>query len=79
MKRVALFLLFITLVCLAPDRAALRAQNRMAYPIVSQTTGHVALGLALRKLNVSATFLQTAAHPDDEHNALYALFTLTRV
>ena len=32
-------------------------------------------GLALRKLGVSGTFMQTAAHPDDEHNALYALFT----
>ena len=38
-------------------------------------SGHVALGLALRKLSVSGTFLQVAAHPDDEHNALYAMFT----
>lgn len=52
-----------------------RAQNRMDYPLASADQGHVALGLALRKLAVSGTFLQTAAHPDDEHNALYALFT----
>ncbi len=51
------------------------AQNRMSFPLVSQNSGHVALGLALRKLNVSGTFMQTAAHPDDEHNALYAMFT----
>ena len=51
------------------------AQNRMNFPWSSQDSGHVALGLALRKLNVSGTFMQTAAHPDDEHNALFAMFT----
>src|SRR5579871_2434667 len=51
------------------------AQNRMTFPLASQDSGHLALGLALRKLGVSGTFLQTAAHPDDEHNALYAMFT----
>src|SRR5258708_1950172 len=53
----------------------LLAQNRMNFPLVAQDSGHIALGLALRKLNVSGTFMQTAAHPDDEHNALYAMFT----
>jgi LmbE family N-acetylglucosaminyl deacetylase len=52
------------------------AQNRMTFPIASQDSGHIALGLALRKLNVSGTFMQTPAHPDDEHNALFALFGL---
>lgn len=51
------------------------AQNRMDFPLVSSGQGHAALGLALRKLAVSGTFLQTAAHPDDEHNALFALYT----
>jgi LmbE family N-acetylglucosaminyl deacetylase len=51
------------------------AQNRMNYSLVAQDSGHIALGLALRKLSVSGTFMQTAAHPDDEHNALYAMFT----
>ena len=50
------------------------AQNRMNYSLVSQESGHVALGLALRKLTVSGTFLQAPAHPDDETNALFALF-----
>jgi LmbE family N-acetylglucosaminyl deacetylase len=50
------------------------AQNRMAFPVVSQDSGHAALGVALRKLSVSATFLQAPAHPDDETNALFALF-----
>jgi LmbE family N-acetylglucosaminyl deacetylase len=39
-------------------------------------SGHAALGVALRKLNVSGTFMQTAAHPDDETNALHAQFGL---
>ena len=51
------------------------AQNRMSYSVVSSESGHVALGLAIRKLNVSGTFMQSAAHPDDEHNALFALYT----
>ncbi len=51
------------------------SQNRMNFPLVSQDSGHVALGLALRKLAVSGTFMQVAAHPDDEHNALFAMFT----
>jgi LmbE family N-acetylglucosaminyl deacetylase len=53
----------------------LMGQNRMNYPLVAQDSGHAALGLALRKLPVSGTFMQVAAHPDDEHNALFAMFT----
>jgi LmbE family N-acetylglucosaminyl deacetylase len=53
----------------------LLGQNRMNYPLISQDSGHAALGLALRKLPVSGTFMQVAAHPDDEHNALFAMFT----
>src|SRR2546426_6307003 len=55
--------------------AAPAAQNRMTYSVVSAENGHVALGLALRRLNVSGTFMQAPAHPDDETNALFALFT----
>src|SRR6202030_1437950 len=50
------------------------AQNRMNYSLVSVDSGHVALGLALRKLDVSGTFMQAPAHPDDETNALFAVF-----
>jgi len=71
MKR---FLIVIAVV-IAAIACALLAQTRMNFPLVAQDGGHVALGLALRKLNVSGTFMQTAAHPDDEQNALYALFT----
>ncbi len=52
----------------------LAAQVRLAYPLVAGDNGHVALGLALRKLTVSGTFLQAPAHPDDETNSLLALF-----
>jgi len=50
------------------------AQNRMTFSLVSQDSGHIALGLALRKLNTSATFMQAPAHPDDETNALLAYY-----
>src|SRR5271169_2517079 len=46
----------------------------MTYSVVSQDSGHIALGLALRKLSVSGTFMQAPAHPDDETNGLLALF-----
>jgi hypothetical protein len=71
MKR-ALILLLIA-VFLVPFG---RAQNRMAYSVASADSGHLALGLAIRKLGVSGTFMQAPAHPDDETNALFALFGL---
>ncbi|HUK14843.1 MAG TPA: PIG-L family deacetylase [Bryobacteraceae bacterium] len=52
----------------------IQAQNRMNYSLVAEDRGHIALGLALRKLSVSGTFMQAPAHPDDETNALFALF-----
>lgn len=73
MKRL---LVGLALLVTAPGDVRVLAQNRMNCSLVSPDSGHVALGLALRKLDVSGTFLQTAAHPDDEHNALYAMFTL---
>ena len=57
-----------------PKQIRVLAQTRMNYSLVSQDSGHVALGLALRKLSVSGTFMQAPAHPDDETNALFALF-----
>jgi hypothetical protein len=59
-----------------PRYARVHAQNRMGFSVVAPNSGHVALGLALRKLSVSGTFLQAPAHPDDETNALFALFGL---
>jgi LmbE family N-acetylglucosaminyl deacetylase len=63
------------LTAVVPSRSPVLAQNRMNYSIVRTDSGHVALGLAIRKLGVSGTFLQAPAHPDDETNALFALFT----
>jgi LmbE family N-acetylglucosaminyl deacetylase len=53
---------------------SLRAQNRLSFSPTSASSGHTALGLVLRKLSVSGTFLQAPAHPDDETNALFAYF-----
>ena len=64
----------IAIAVLGAGAVLLVAQNRMNYSLVSQESGHVALGLAVRKLTVSGTFLQAPAHPDDETNALFALF-----
>jgi len=50
------------------------AQNRKNYSILNDQSGHAALGLALRKLNVAGTFMQCPAHPDDETNALLAYY-----
>jgi LmbE family N-acetylglucosaminyl deacetylase len=60
---------------LASGDRDLLAQNRKDFSVVDEYTGHVALGLAIRKLNVSGTFMQAPAHPDDETNALFAMFT----
>jgi hypothetical protein len=64
----------IAVIATAPGRALVLAQNRMNYSIIGENSGHVALGLAIRKLGVSGTFMQAPAHPDDETNALFALF-----
>jgi hypothetical protein len=71
MKRSVVPVLLLAFIALP----TLFAQNRMTYSVVSANSGHVALGLAIRKLNVSGTFMQAPAHPDDETNALFALFT----
>lgn len=69
--RIAIFAFIVT----APGDVRVLAQNRMRFPIAADDRGHVALGLAIRKLDVSGTFMEIAAHPDDERNALFAMFT----
>src|ERR1700683_5138904 len=61
--------------CLGSGDRDLQAQNRKDFSIVDPLGGHVALGLAIRKLNTSGAFMQSPAHPDDETNALFAMFT----
>ena len=48
------------------------ADPASAQPLAA-TAGHVELGLVLRQLNTTGTFMMITAHPDDEHNALLAL------
>ncbi len=67
--------LLLALLLTAPGDVYVVAQNRLNYPLIAQENGHATLGLALRKLSVSGTFMQVAAHPDDEHNAMFAMFT----
>src|SRR5579872_4979412 len=67
-------LVAIAILATGPVRDRVLAQNRMSYSIVGENSGHVALGLAIRKLGVSGTFLQAPAHPDDETNAILAMF-----
>src|SRR5271157_3149200 len=43
---------------------------------VAPDGGHIGLGLALRKLSVSGTFMQCPAHPDDETSAVLAMLGL---
>lgn len=62
------------LIGVPPVLRRVQAQSRLTYPIASADSGHVALGLAIRKLSVSGTFMQSPAHPDDETNSLFAYF-----
>ena len=64
---------FVALGCLAGRDVALEAQNRKNFSIVNDQGGHVALGLALRKLDKAGTFMNCPAHPDDERNELLTL------
>ena len=48
-----------------------RAQMRVA-PL-DEDQGHVALGLALRHLGNTGTFMMATAHPDDEDNGLFVM------
>lgn len=74
MRRLSWVLPFAATVALGlllSAHARIRAQPRAA-SLVASERGHVALGLAVRRLQRVGIFMQTAAHPDDEHNALHA-------
>lgn len=68
------FLAVLALMLSPVGGSRLDAQNRKNYSILADDTGHAALGLAIRKLSVAGTYLQAPAHPDDETNALFALY-----
>lgn len=42
----------------------------------AESTGHVGLGLMLRRLSTTGVFMMATAHPDDENNGLLAMLTL---
>jgi len=54
-------------------RAQQRSPEFFVEPL-SDAKGQVGLGLALRKLTTVGTFMHTTAHPDDENNAVLALY-----
>jgi LmbE family N-acetylglucosaminyl deacetylase len=65
MRRLALLGLIVSL-------STLPAAQMRVVPL-DQEQGHVALGLALRRLTNTGIFMQATAHPDDENNALLVL------
>src|SRR5260370_1573010 len=67
-------LAMLVVVIFVSDSRRVQAQKRMGFSEASANSGHISLGLALRKLSVSGTFLQAPALPDDETNALFTLF-----
>ena len=65
MRRWACLALLISL-------SALTTAQMRVVPL-DQEQGHVALGLALRRLSNTGVFMQATAHPDDENNGLLVL------
>ncbi|MPY87309.1 MAG: hypothetical protein GEU99_05260, partial [Luteitalea sp.] len=60
----------LTFMLTAPADENVAGQLRVAP--VAEAPGHVALGLALRRLTEVGSVMMTTAHPDDENNALLA-------
>src|SRR5436190_7087677 len=58
---------------IATARVTVEGQTRKNYSIVNEEGGHIALGLAIRKLDKAGTFMNCPAHPDDERNELLTL------
>src|SRR5947207_7290952 len=51
--------------------ASLAPHAQMRVVPIDEERGHVALGLALRHLDNTGTYMNADAHPDDENNALF--------
>ena len=73
MKHRIVFLAIALVVGLTVGTAQQRAPQYRV-PSVSDLNGAPALSLALRKLGTVGTLMQTTAHPDDENNAMLALY-----
>jgi LmbE family N-acetylglucosaminyl deacetylase len=70
---VALALTLLTPAGRGPAPVSLPAHAQMRVAPLDQEQGHVALGLALRRLATTGVFMQATAHPDDENNALLVM------
>jgi len=64
----------IALFIVGAGRIDVHGQNKKAFSISNIEGTHVGLGLAIRKLGVAATFMNTPSHPDDERNAFFTYF-----
>ena len=68
---------FLLSTAIAVSLAGAAAQHRTPQyrvPPIGDLSGAPALSLALRKLSTVGTLMHTTAHPDDENNALLALY-----
>ena len=68
--------LALSLACSRQRRAGSRSSAPPQYrvPPLSDLSGAPGLSLALRKLNTVGTLMHATAHPDDENNAMLALY-----
>ena len=68
------FVLPAALVVAAAVATAQQRAPQYRIPSLTDLTGAPGLSLALRKLSTVGTLMQTTAHPDDENNAMLALY-----
>lgn len=61
------------LLALAIALLVLTAWPDASQPLLVEGSGRIGLGLMLRRLANVGVFLETTAHPDDEHNGLHAM------
>jgi LmbE family N-acetylglucosaminyl deacetylase len=69
MRRVSLSALLLVLTLIPVPLAQMRVVP------LDEEQGHVALGLALRRLSNIGIFMHTTAHPDDENNGLLVMMS----
>lgn len=66
-------LLLIFVVAISIVTGSIGGQAQMRVVPLDDDQGHVALGLALRRLSNTGIFMHATAHPDDEDNALMVM------
>ena len=65
----------ILVVAISIVTGSIGSQAQMRVVPLDDDQGHVALGLALRRLSNTGVFMHATAHPDDEDNALMVMLT----